>query len=72
MSLDTNTLKETIKTAFLDQRSNTDDPEAAAEDLAGKIANAFEVYVKGIGINYVSGLANGSGPVTGTFVYTIT
>ena len=73
MSLDKATLKASIKQALLDQRNNTDNPTGSADDLAGKIADAVDTYVKGIGITYTTGLAapSGGGPVTGTFTYTI-
>lgn len=64
-------LKSDIKVALLDQRNNNDNPNKAADDLAGKIADAVDQYVRGISITYTAGLANGSGPVTGMFNYTI-
>ena len=71
MALDTTPLAAAIKQALLDQRSNTQDPEGAATDLANKIAAAVVNCVKGIEITYTSGLTAPNGPVTGTFGNTI-
>lgn len=60
-----------IEIALLDQRSNTDNPEAAAQDLSTKNAEAIDEYVKGMMITYTTGLIAGPYPVTGTFNFTI-
>ncbi|MBN2669991.1 MAG: hypothetical protein JXR60_12290 [Bacteroidales bacterium] len=59
MALDKISLKSSIKQAFNDQRSNTNDPDAALDDLAAKIADAVEVFVK-------SGTVNTTVETTGT------
>ncbi len=64
-------LKTDIKAALLDQRTKTDNPQAAADQLASKIADAVDSYVRGIQITYTVGLSNSSGPVVGAFNYTI-
>ncbi|MDD2965539.1 MAG: hypothetical protein PHU33_16470 [Bacteroidales bacterium] len=69
--MDKNILKSSIKQAFLDQRNKTDNPEAAIDDLAGKIADAVDVFIKGLVISYTSGLVAGPYPVTGTFNYSL-
>jgi hypothetical protein len=60
-----------IENALLDQRFNTDNPEAAAQDLSTKIADAIDDYVKSMMITYTTGLIAGPYPVTGTFNFTI-
>jgi len=69
MALDTTTLENSIKSAFLDQRSNTNDAEGAAADLAGKIADAMKTFVTGLTITYTTGLVDSTGAVSGTFEY---
>jgi ElaB/YqjD/DUF883 family membrane-anchored ribosome-binding protein len=64
-------LRVKIEVALLDQRSNTDNPEAAAKDLSFKIADAIDDYVRDMTITYVSGLIAGPYPVTGSFSNTI-
>jgi hypothetical protein len=71
MPLDTTTLENSIKSAFLDQRSNTSDPEGAAADLANKIADAMKTFVSGLTITYTAGLVDSAGAVSGTFEYTL-
>lgn len=39
-------LKAQIRAAFDAQRSNTDDPEAALDDLADKLTEAIDAYIK--------------------------
>lgn len=69
--LDKSTLAKSISKAFMDQRENTDDPQKAADNLAGQIADAIDVYVKQMTITYSNGLIAGPYPVVGTFVYTL-
>lgn len=46
MALVKATLKNAIKSAFQDQTSKTDNPAAALDDLADKIATAIDAFVK--------------------------
>lgn len=67
--LNKSTLKSEIKAAFQDQKDKTENPEAALDDLATKIADAIDSYIKGATIvatpaNVVTAaLSNGGGPV---------
>lgn len=47
------------------------DKAAARDDFSQKLATAIVEEIKEAQINYVSGLANGAGAVTGTFNHTI-
>lgn len=71
MALDTTSLKASIKAAFSDQESKMDNPDNALNDLADKIGDALETWIKTLQITYISGLTNGSGAVTGTFGNTL-
>ena len=70
MALDKTSLKASIKQAFNDQRSNTNDPDGAIDDLASKIADAVDLFVKSGSVSTsVSTVITGtspSGAVTGT------
>lgn len=46
MTLVKATLKNAIKQAFQDQSTKTDNPAAALDDLADKIATAIDAFVK--------------------------
>ena len=46
MALDKTSLTASIRQAFNDQRSNTDDPDGALDDLSSKIADAVDIFVK--------------------------
>ena len=50
MALNKAELKQSIKAAFENQVSKTENPAAALDDLAGKIADAIDAYVKGASI----------------------
>jgi len=71
MSLDKGTLKASIKGALLAQRNITSDPTAAADQLAGAIADAVDAFVKQAQVNYSTGLTAGGDPVVGSMVHTI-
>ena len=71
MSLDVNTLTVAIQNAFTHETGNTMNQAGAISDLATKIADAVLVFIQGLEITYTSGLATTEGPVTGTFVYTL-
>lgn len=45
MPLNTPLLKQQIKAAFKAQSTKTENPDAALDDLAGKIADAVKAYV---------------------------
>ena len=70
MALDTATLKNALKSAFL---ANLPAPDAGqisqVDTMAAAIANALQVFVEGAAITYSSGLIapGGGGPVTGIF-----
>lgn len=59
MALDTNTLKQSLSEAFGKQRNIKENPEDAAERLAGDIAQAILDFVK-------SGVVTVTTTVTGT------
>lgn len=63
MALNKQSLKQAIKQAFADQAEKTEDPDAALDDLAGKIADAVDDYVKGATI-----MANPSQVAAGTLM----
>ena len=71
MALNKGALKQSIYHAFKDQTSKKDDPDAAMQDLAGKIADAVDVFIRQLEIDYTAGLLAPNGPVTGTFQYTL-
>lgn len=71
MSLDKITLKAEIKAAFNDQKGKTENQEAAIDDLAQKITNAVENYVKSITVTSTFALTAPNGPVTGSITNTI-
>lgn len=69
MALNKAQLKASIKAAFVSQAEKTENPEAALDDLAGKIADAIDSYVKGASITatpanvVAAALSNAGGPV---------
>lgn len=56
MALVKPTLKAQIRDAFNAQRSNTDDPEGALTDLADKLTNAIDAYIKSATITVQPGI----------------
>lgn len=72
MPLDTMTLKNALKTAFLaNLPSPTSTQVTEVDTMAGAIANAMQTFVTGATISYTSGLVAPGGAVTGTFINTI-
>lgn len=74
MPLDTVTLKNSLKSAFLANLPARDSGQVSQVDaMAGTIANALLVFVEGATITYTTGLTTpgGGGPVTGIFGNTI-
>lgn len=75
MPLDTITLKDTLKAAFMTNLHSgaTSQQRDEIENLSSTIANAMKIFVEGATITYVAGLttAPGGGPVTGVFTNTI-
>jgi len=67
MALNKATLKESIKAAFVQAKSQTDNADAAFDILAGAISDAIDVYVKQMTITYTAGLTAPNGPVAGSF-----
>lgn len=69
MALNKTALKQQIKTAFADQAQKNEDSDAALDDLATKIADAIDAYIKGASIMaappqiMAAGLSNAAGPV---------
>lgn len=69
MALNKTALKNGIKAAFVAQLEKKEDPDAALEDLATKIADAVDSYIKGASIFSTpanvatAALSNGGGPV---------
>jgi len=64
MALNTEQLKEDIKTIATDMRTRT---EVSDDEFAERLSVAIERFVKSASINYVNGLAAPNGPVTGIF-----
>jgi hypothetical protein len=71
MALVKDSLKTQLKAAFQAQTGKTDNPEAALEDLADKIASAVDSYIKSATITNVPALTSPAGPVSGTITSTI-
>jgi len=69
MALNKTLLLTAIKAAFMAQAAKTEDPEAALDDLAGKIAGAIHNYVRGASIVSTpanvatAAMSNAAGPV---------
>ena len=73
MALDTTTLENSIKIAFLNNlTAPTTEQESQVSAMAATIAAAMAVFVRGATITYTTGLVDGAGPVTGVFGNTIT
>lgn len=67
MALNKTALQTAIVQAFNDQRTKTDNPEAALADLASKLASAIDTYVKsGTVTTTVTGTSVTGGAVSGT------
>jgi poly-gamma-glutamate capsule biosynthesis protein CapA/YwtB (metallophosphatase superfamily) len=71
MPLNKATLKTQIKAAFVAQQNKTDNPDGALDDLATKISDAIDAYVKQMTVTSVPVLTSPSGPVTGTITNTV-
>lgn len=71
MALDKTILQNQIKQAFKDQQSKMTNPDAALDDIAAKLATAFDSYVRSITVNSVPVLTSPSGPVTGSITNTV-
>jgi hypothetical protein len=73
MSLNKTQLKNSIQLAFDSQKGKTENQASAINDLAQKIADAVEVYVKSITVTSIPVLTAppGGGPVTGTITNSI-
>lgn len=56
MPLNTPLLKQQIKAAFKAQTTKEEDPDAALDDLAGKIADAVKAYVMAATVTVPSGV----------------
>lgn len=56
MPLNKDLLQSQIKQAFKDQQTKTQDPDAALEDLAQKIAAALDAFVKSGTVTVPSGI----------------
>lgn len=68
MALDTITLKNSLKTAFLaNLPSPTPGQVSEVDTLAGAVAAAMQAFVTGATITYTTGLTSPSGAVTGVF-----
>lgn len=74
MPFDTSTAKSAIKAKLLALRNNTDDPDAAADELAGMIVDSIAAQVQACIDTTVATPAlvapAGGGPVTGTITLT--
>lgn len=64
MALDKAALKTKIIQIMNDMLTREED---SIEEFATRLSDAVDTYVKGAKINYTTGLAAGSNPVTGTF-----
>ena len=57
------------------QKANLPNPTAAQEAemqaYANGVADAVDLFVRGLEITYIAGLANSGGPVTGTFQFSL-
>jgi len=68
MPLNKSTIKEEVKSAFLQvMNQQDDDREGAIDKVADKIADAVINAIMSAQITYTSGLVAPMGPVTGTF-----
>lgn len=66
------TIKEEVKSAFMQVINQQDeDREGAVDKVADKIADAVINAIKSMQITYSTGLTSPMGAVTGTFTYTI-
>ncbi len=63
-------LKNKIRAAFNEEKEE-EDASAAMDRIATKLAQAIVEEIKQIGIIYTAGLTSSTGPVAGTFNYTI-
>lgn len=66
------TAKAAIKAQLLALRENTDDPDAAAGELADAIVSAIAEQVKAGVESAIFAFSNGAGPVAGTVTFTVT
>ncbi|MDY0104391.1 MAG: hypothetical protein RBS07_15755 [Lentimicrobium sp.] len=64
-------LKNSIKQAFEQEQTNTEDANLAADRIADRIADAVIAQIKSLTITYTAGLTSPSGPVTGVFNCTL-
>ena len=78
MALNKAKLKQGIKAAFVEARSEEKNPDAVFDAIANKISDAIDEYVKGLQITYNPAalpagpaLIAGPYPVTGLFKYTL-
>lgn len=68
MSLNKSQLKQEIAAIMEDMKNREED---AIDEFSTRMADAIDQYVKGIQINYTTGLANQGGPVTGVLQHTV-
>ncbi len=71
MALNTEILKQSIKAAYLSEQSEEGNANDSADRIAEKIANAVVAQIKTLTITYGTGLLAPTGPVTGTFICTL-
>ena len=71
MALNKAILAQAIAKAFIDQTAKKENTEAAIQDLATKIADAIDIYVKDLQITYTTGLTASTYSVVGSFTYTL-
>ncbi|MDD2635610.1 MAG: hypothetical protein PHW82_08955 [Bacteroidales bacterium] len=71
MALNTEILKQAIKTAYLSEQSEERNANDSADRIADKIATAVVAQIKALTITYVTGLTTSTGPVTGAFTCTL-
>lgn len=64
MALDKGELKSDIKSILTDMMERETN---SFDEFAERLAGAIDSYTKKAEIEYISGLANSGGPVTGTF-----
>lgn len=70
--LDEQRLSQKIENVFDTCQQEVDNPDSSKELLAREIAKAVVEEIKELKITYVSGLTTTAGPITGSFIYTLT
>lgn len=67
MPLNKSALEQSIKNAFKSMKNSDTDEEQGLDRLCSKLAEAVDTYVRTAQINYIAGLSNSGGAVSGVF-----